>query len=181
MEQKSAHKQPAIREVVAVFDNAEQLETAVSTLESNGFDRADISFAHATETGTPLVDADRRADDPATPRTPGVSDTDLRQARVLGTSMAATVAAFAAAGFTVLTGGAAAAPLAALAVAGGMGAAGTLLGRRISAERQSFLDAELSRGGVLLWVRTPDAEAEKRAIEMLQRHAFHVHGHETAA
>ncbi len=53
------HDAPAtIREVVAVFDNAEQLETAVSALQSNGFDRADISFAHATGAGTPLADTD---------------------------------------------------------------------------------------------------------------------------
>ncbi len=109
-----------------------------------------------------------------------MSETDLRQARVLGTSLAATVAGFAAAGFTVLTGGLAVAPFAALAAAGGVGAAGTLLGRQLSQGRASFLDAELSRGGVLLWVRTPDAEAERRAVEILRRHAFHVHGHETA-
>ncbi len=38
------------------------------------------------------------ADDPATPREAPVTDTDLRQGRVLGTSLAATIAAFAAAG-----------------------------------------------------------------------------------
>src|SRR5262249_37603343 len=47
----------------------------------------------------------RAAADPATLREPVVSDTDLRQGRVLGTGLAATIAAFAAAGFTVATGG----------------------------------------------------------------------------
>ena len=67
------------------------------------------------------------------------------------------------------------------AATGGVGAAGTLLGRQLSRGPASFLDAELSRGGVLLWVRTPDAEAERRAVEILRRHAIRVHGHETAA
>jgi hypothetical protein len=30
-----------IREAVAVFDNAEKLETAISELQSKGFDRSD--------------------------------------------------------------------------------------------------------------------------------------------
>jgi hypothetical protein len=41
----------------------------------------------------------------------------------------------------------------------------------------SFLDAQLARGGVLLWVRTPDFNAERRALEVLHRHAAHVHLH----
>jgi hypothetical protein len=41
----------------------------------------------------------------------------------------------------------------------------------------SFLDAQLARGGVLLWVRTPDFNAERRALEVLHRYAAHVHLH----
>ena len=33
-----------IREAVGVFDDPEQLESAVSELQSNGIDRADLSF-----------------------------------------------------------------------------------------------------------------------------------------
>src|SRR6266404_654737 len=89
----------AIREAVAVFDDAESLESAVSELHSNGIDRSNLSFlAHASPTDCPPGGPRRLADDPATPREAPVTDTDLRQGRVLGTSLAATIAAFAAAG-----------------------------------------------------------------------------------
>src|SRR5215471_2736325 len=96
-------ERPTIREAVAVFDNAEKLESAVSELQSHGVDRSELSFlARAALTGRSLGQA---TGDPTTLREPVVSDTDLRQGRVLGTGLAATVAAFAAAGFTVATAG----------------------------------------------------------------------------
>jgi hypothetical protein len=121
-------EQSTIREAVAIFDNAEKLENAVSELQSNGIDRSELSFlAHAALTGNTRDDLRHTANDPMTPREPVVSDTDLRQGRVLGTGLAATIAAFAAAGFTVATGGVAAATIVAAAVAaGGVGAASTL-------------------------------------------------------
>jgi hypothetical protein len=107
-------EQSTIREAVAVFDDAEKLESAVSELQSKGIDRSELSFlAHDLPVGRIPTDLRRAADDPATPREPVVSDTDLRQGRVLGTGLAATIAAFAAAGFTVATGGVAAATIAA--------------------------------------------------------------------
>ena len=110
-------EQSTIREAVAVFNDAEKLESAVSELQSNGIDRSELSFlAHDLAAGRVPSDLRRAADDPGTPRDPVVSDTDLRQGRVLGTGLAATIAAFAAAGFTVATGGAGAA-IAAAAVA----------------------------------------------------------------
>ena len=86
------------------------------------------------------------------------------------------MAAFAVAGFDVASGGLAGAPLAAVAAGAGVGAAGALVGRKLSHDTLSFLDAELARGGVLLWVRTPDESAEARAIHVLRRHASDVHG-----
>src|SRR6266550_2500867 len=107
---------PTIREAVAVFDDAERLESAVSELQSAGMDRSELSIlAHTSLAERPFGDLRRAADDPRTPREPVVSDTDWRQGRVLGTSLAATVAALAAAGITVATatGGVAAATIAA--------------------------------------------------------------------
>ena len=178
-----------IREAVALFDNAEKLEAAVSELQSKGFDRSDLSFlAHETaaelahETAAerrPLRDMGGIADDPTTAREPFVSDTDVRQGRVLGTSLAATIAGLAAAGFTVATGGVAAAAIAAGAVAaGGVGTAGAVFGRILADDQTSFLDAQLARGGVLLWVRTRDVAAERNATEILRRYATHVHVHD---
>src|SRR5215472_17462215 len=155
---------PSIREAVAVFDNAEKRESAVSELQSHGVDRSELSFlAHAELTGRAPGNLRQAAGDPTTPREPVVSDTDLRQGRVLGTGLTATVAAFAAAGFTVATGGVGAAIAAAAVAAGGVGAASTLFGRKLADDQTSFLDAQLARGGVLLWVRTRDAAKIGRA------------------
>jgi hypothetical protein len=173
---------PTIREAVAVFDNAERLESAVSELQSRGFDRADLSFlAPEALDQHPRATAGRLADDPAAPRVSVTSETDQRQNRVLGTSMAATIAAFIAAGFVVATGGVAAAAIAAAAAAGGAGAAGTWLGRKLQKDDEAFFDAQLARGGVLLWVRLQDRHAEERAAEVLRRWSAHIHVHEFPA
>src|SRR5258707_3641917 len=106
--------QPAetIREAVAAFDDPGALQAAVSDLQSHGFDRADISViapedleGHVAGRAGDVRDAE---DDPGVERAAVVSDTDVRQGRVLGTSLASVLAAFAAAGLTVATGGAAA-------------------------------------------------------------------------
>ncbi len=174
---------PTIREAVAVFDDAEKLETAVSELQSNGIDRSELSFlVHASLAGRPLGDLRQAADDPRTLREPVVSDTDLRQGRVLGTGLAATIAAFAAAGFTIATGGVAAATIAAAAVAaGGVGAASTLLGQKVAEDQASLLDTQLARGGVLLSVRTREAATQASVLEILRRYSAHVYLHDLPA
>ena len=171
---------PTIREAVAVFDDPERLESAVSGLQSNGIDRSELSvLAPASLIGHRLGDLQREAEDPTMPREPVVSDTDVRQGRVLGTSLAATIAAFAAAGISVATGGVAAATIAAAAAAaGGVGAAGALFGRKLADDQASFLEEQLARGGVLLWVRTRDVAAEERALKVLRRYSAHVYVHD---
>ena len=172
-------KTPPIREAVAVFDDPQKLERAVSELQSHGVDRSQLSFlAHPSLAEGPPDDSRRLADDPAAPRESAVTDTDLRQGRILGTSLAATIAALAASGLTVATGGVAAATVAAAAAAGGIGAVGALVDRKLGEDQTSFLDAQLARGGVLLWVRTPDGEAERRTLEVLRRYSSHVHLHD---
>jgi hypothetical protein len=172
-------KTATVREAVAVFDDPDRLENAMSDLQSNGIDRSNLSLlAHPSLSERLPARSRDVADDPATPRESAVTDTDIRQGRVLGTSLAAAIAALAAAGFTVATGGVAAATVAAAAAAGGVGAVGALLGRGIGEDQEAFLDAQLARGGVLLWVRTPDADAERRALGVLRRHSAHVYLHD---
>ncbi len=170
---------PAIREAVAVFDDSEKLEKAVSELQSHGIDRANLSFlAHDALTEHYGTDTRRLADDPSASREAVVTEPDIRQGRVLGTGMAATVAAFAAAGFTVATGGSIVViAAAAAAAAAASGAISTVIGRTLAKDEEAFLDTQLAQGGVLLWVRTPDADAERHAIEVLRRYSQNVRLH----
>jgi hypothetical protein len=177
-----AVSQPLIREAVAAFNDSETLQQAVADLQSHGFDRSEISFL--ARGGLDHQDDTRRAeDDPRAPRDAATTDADMRQARVLGTSLAAVLAGFAAAGFTVMTGGVVAlAAGAAVLAAGGVGAAGALVGRAAGEEEKDFLQEQIDRGGVLLWVRIRDAEAERRALDILRRHSAHdVHVHDLPA
>jgi hypothetical protein len=164
---------PSIRETVAVFDDPEKLERAVSALQSNGFDRASLSFVTG-ETGS-------ERNDPSANHQPVVTDTDLRQERVLGTALAATIAAFAAAGFAVATAGVGVAAVAAVAAAGGVGAVGNLVGRKLSSSEDSILNEQLAHGNVLLCVRTPDEDAQRRALDVLQFYSEHVRPRELPA
>ena len=171
-----------IREAVAAFDDPDALQAAVSDLQSHGFDRADISFMAPDEFDRVLReygDVRRAEDNPTIKRAPVVTETDVRQGRVLAASLGSVLAAFAAAGFTVMTGGAAAvAAAAAAAAAGGVGALGALAGRVAEERERRFLEEQARRGGVVIWVRLRDAESEQRALEILRRHGGHdVHVH----
>jgi hypothetical protein len=180
--------EPRIREAVAAFDDPEALKAAVSDLQSGGFDRADISFLARDGLTTGHVEAEygearEVEDDPAVPREAVIDETDIRQRRTLEVSMAATVAALAAAGFTVMSGGTSlVAAGAAAAAMGGVGGLGSLVGKTWGTAQKTFLREQLERGGVLIWVRTPDAGAEQRASSILRRHGAHdVHVHEVDA
>jgi hypothetical protein len=176
-----------IREVVAAFDEAEALKSAVSDLQSHGFNRADVSFmARESITGhlAQGYDATQQAEDDPRARREAVTDeTDIRQRRTLEISLAATLAGFAAAGFTIATGGATllAAGVTAATV-GAVGGVGALLGKAYGKSQETFLRDQLERGGILVWVRTPDAAAEERAQSILRQYSAHdVHVHEVPA
>ena len=172
-----------IREAVALFDDPERLEQAVSDLCSNGFDHADLSLlALEALAERPIASARQLARDPATPRDAPATDTDARQGRVLATGMAATIAGFAAAGITVATGGVLAAVIAAGALAaGGAAAIGTAVGRKLDTDTAGTLDAQMARGGVLLWVHLPDMQHERTAVDLLRRYSTQVEVHEYPA
>ena len=101
---------PSISEVQGVFPSEAALETAMSGLTLAGFDRAAFSLPH-TQPASGSATPEQGADTP-------ITDTDVRQTRTMGTSMAGTIGAFAAAGATmVATGGAAGLAMAAVAAA----------------------------------------------------------------
>ena len=100
----------SVSEVQGVFPSDVALQAAIAELTLAGFDRAAFSLPTGVRHG-PAATPTESAADPNT-------DVDLRQARTMGTSMAGTIGALAAAGATVATGGAAAVVIVAAATVG---------------------------------------------------------------
>jgi hypothetical protein len=177
-----------IREAIGAFDNPGALEKAVSELASAGFDRSQMSLLARDGFFDREVPAEfeheaQAADEPGMGRRPVVSDSDLRQGRTLATSLAGVVAAFAASGITILTGGAALTAITAAAAAGGGAVAvAELVGQRAGKSMSDFMKEQIERGGILLWVTVRDAGQERTALEILRRHAAaDVHVHDSPA
>ncbi len=177
-----------VRETVAVFHRADDLENAVADLESSGFDRRDISLlasqnAVKEKLGHAYREIGEAKDDPRAPRAAFVSKASVAEGQGLLAGMLAYIGAAAATGAVVASGGTAAAIIGAAAATGGAtGLAGAALAKWIGDKRANYLQEQLDRGGILLWVRTPDPDTERRAHEIFQRHhADDVHAHELPA
>jgi hypothetical protein len=163
-----------VREAVAAFADPAHLQSAADELMVNGFDRSLLSMM------PPNREIERRfglnwrveqvADDPATPRVGIIGPDSRAQGRGLAAGGLGYLGACVAAGITIASGAVLplVAAMAAVAGAGG-GAIGTLLGRSYDTRYTQWLGQQQRRGGILLWVRTADAEAEKRACAILAR------------
>jgi len=173
-----------IREAVGVFDDPEILEEAIDDLLSSGFNRAELSLLAGEKTvdeklGHKYKKMAELEDDPIVPRCCYVSTESIGDAEggLIGGLMY--VGATAAAGAIVMTGGTLALAIAAAALAGGIGGLfGSLLAKWVGDHHAQHLQEQLDHGGLLLWVRTWDAEDEKRASKILSRHSgrdVHIH------
>jgi outer membrane lipoprotein SlyB len=82
-----------------------------------------------------------------------------------------------AAGTVVASAGAVAAAIAGTAVTGAL--IGKVLARWMDKRHAAWLEEQLDRGGILLWVRTADETEARLALEILSRYAAHdIHIHE---
>lgn len=176
---------PVIREAVAAFTTAANMEAAIDELLSSGFARAEISLLAASDTvrqklGHAFVSTRDLEDDADVPTTAYVARESIGDAEgaLIGGLMY--VGAFLAFAPIVASGGAIGAAIIAAALGGGGGAAiGAVLGALIGKKHANYLEEQLERGGILLWVRTRDTAHEARATEILLRHSgqdVHVHG-----
>jgi hypothetical protein len=171
-----------VREAVAVFDDVSSLEAAVDDLRAAGFAQHDISLlaAHSAverKLGRMYTRVEEMEDDPQAPRTAFVSgkNIDVRENRLVGSlTVLPTVIA---AGTVVATAGAVAAAVVGTAIAGAL--LGTVFAHWMDQRHADWLQEQLDRGGVLLWVRTPTEEDERKALDVLTRYSAHdVHIHE---
>jgi hypothetical protein len=170
------------REAVAVLDDVVSLEKTVDDLRAAGFAEDDISLlaGHATvesKLGHMYRRVEEMEDEPDAPRTAFVSSKDFARREDMVVASLTYVPTLIAAGTVVASAGVVAAALAGVAVAGA--SIGTLLTHWMDKRHAEWLEEQLDRGGILLWVSTPDTAAERKALDVLTRysaHDVHVHG-----
>lgn len=163
-----------IREAVAAFSDPAHVQSAADELMVKGFDRSFLSLMppnrEIERKFGPDWRAEQIADDPATPRAGFVGSRSRSRIRGLMTGGLGYIGAAFAAGVAIASEGILPLVIAAAAAAGvGGGALGRVLSRTLGRRYDEWLHQQQERGGILLWVRTPDAEAEKTACEVLTR------------
>jgi hypothetical protein len=177
-----------IREMVAAFDSRQALDHAIEDLQSHGFDRSQLSLLASRSTVEQqlryrLDDTHALKDDPNAPRTEPLARDDVNNAAAVAIGTPAALAALIAGGAAAaLTGGVAGIAIAALAAGGGVGALGGLLAKKYDEHVATDLQAQVERGGILLWVQLRDSAQEERARRLLARHAKgEIRAHDIAA
>lgn len=175
-------------EAVAVFHEVPAFQAAIDDLLVAGFDSADINvLAHehaiTAKLGRPYTSTKAFMDDPEAPRIGYVPEETIGDAEGAVIGAGIYVPAIVGTLAVVVSGGTLLGAIAAAAIAGGAGGlVGAALARYIGHEHAKHLDQHLQRGGLLLWVRTPDAEHADSALDILRRHsADDVHLHQIPA
>jgi len=163
----------AVREAVGIYFDAQHLEKAIGKLVDAGFERSEIGLLAGEYTvQTALGDVYTRTNEfsssqnaPCTAFVTNRRDDDTVHAW-LGSLMfyGATTAAGAAVASAAVLGGAV---LAATSGAAAIGAAGALMGLIIHKSDAQYLEEQVDEGHLLLFVRTRDAEHEKKAMQIL--------------
>lgn len=172
------------REAVGIFLSSQGLQAAIDDLLSSGFHRFELSLlaserAVEQKLGHQYSRVDVLADDPEVPRAAFVSTEAIGDAEggIIGGLVY--VGALAAVGAVVATGGTPLAVIAGAALAGGAGGLiGSALAKRLGNHHAQYLQEQIVRGGLLLWVRTHDPASEERAVAILRRYSgdkVHVH------
>jgi hypothetical protein len=164
----------AVREAVGLFDNIASLQDAVRELENTAFPRHDISVLgnrrnieekFGTASVHPVVvegNAEAPRQSPVRPEEQGVGTGAL----VGGAAYVGAVAAAIAAGGVSIP-----ATLAAVALGGGGGAlAGGVVAKILGDHYKHEIEEQVEKGGLLLWVRTPDKQRESLACTIMQAH-----------
>jgi hypothetical protein len=157
----SDHTSQELHEVRASFPTSDAMQEAVTQLTMSGFDRADLSLpdTHAA----PIQDTPEAGAEPAD------TEEDARQIRTVSSSTAASVAAMAAAGITVATGGAALPAVAAAIAAGGaVGGATFAATSAANAGTQTDRDEKAATGALVLSARAPNREKRMEAEAIMR-------------
>jgi hypothetical protein len=173
------HSAAPAREAVAVFNDGATLLEAIDDLESSGFGREDLSLLAGKDTveaklGHVFERVKDLEDDPRAPRQAFIAPESVGDAKGWAIGGLLYVGGVSAAGAVVASGGTLlAAILAASSVGGAGGLIGTVLAQWIQHDYSAYLQDQIDRGGLLLWVHLRDAGHEHRALEILRRYSAH--------
>jgi hypothetical protein len=174
-----------VDEAVAVFHDVSALDAAVDDLRKAGFRRGDISLLASEDAvekklGHRYERIEELEDDPDAPRVVYRTRASVGESEDLIIGSMTYLPAVVAAGTVVATAGVVAAAVTGTAIAGAL--IGTVLAHWLDRQQAEWLQEQLDHGGLLLWVRTPDTEAEPKAMTILRRHSAHdVHIHRLPA
>jgi orotate phosphoribosyltransferase-like protein len=177
----ASQAQKMVVEAVGVFDAVDELDAAVEELRQAGFRRSEISLlasADAVERklGHRYERVEELEDNPDAPRKAYTTRESLGESESLMATSLTYLPALLAAGTVVASAGVVAAAVTGAAVAGA--AVATVLSHWMDKSHAEWLEEQLDRGGLLLWVRTATPEAEGKALEILRKHSAHdVHLH----
>jgi hypothetical protein len=185
MQTETAEESERVKEAVGVFGDAAALEAAVDALEVTGFDRAAISVlatdARAAEQVRRFYHSVREIEDSGrAPRAAFVSRDSRTEAEAAVVGLPIYIGGFAGAVAVAASGGALALAIGA-AIAGATAGAGlgAILAATIAHRHSAHVQEQLFGGGLVLWVSVPNADAEKRALAILNKmDAGDVHVHE---
>ena len=173
-----------LREAVGVFMTVDDLDRAVEDLLGDGFDLTDISVLASSETverklGHRLADTRQAEDDPLVPRRPWTAPEARMEAKGALAGVLGYLGAVLAGVVTLSTGGGAVAAIVIGVLAGGgAAAAGARLANAIDKPLADSLQAQISEGGLLLWVKVRTDAQASTAKQILSRHGgsdVHVH------
>jgi hypothetical protein len=177
-----------VREAVGVFHDEHALRTAADELMVAGFDRSALNLlaserAVQEKLGHDYTKVGEIEDDDTTPRLAYIGRDSRVESEAALAGGLAYVGAVSAIGAIVASGGTIAAALIGAAAAVGTGGViGAFLGRFIDRHHARYLEDQLDRGGLLLWVATKTPEQEQKATELLERNgAADVHVHDLSA
>lgn len=173
-----------IREAVAIFPTEASFLWAVDSLLEHGFDRADLSvLAHGKHAKGRILNysenAQALADDGNVPRGALVGPTFIAEAKAASVGLPVFVGSIGGFMAAAATGGALAFTIP-MAIAGGLagGSLGALGAAAISQHHRKEIERQLVNGGILLWVRTVNADKERIAAQLLDAAGGkHVHVH----
>jgi hypothetical protein len=158
-----------IHRIAGALPSAEALNRVVDALETEGFDRAQFGVLASRDALPAGESAAEIAADPNV-RTDANSEPETEGAlsgAIIGGLMYAGAAT--AAGLVVLSGGGLGIALAALIGAGGAsGLVAGLVAHGFHQQHAEFIEDQVSRGGVVLWIQPRDAAQAKTATEQLK-------------